>query len=94
VLADECPVPARGGRPPLTSDAELVALAVAQAAIGLSSDRQFLGLIGRVLPELVSAPAQSVAVRPRAAPARRADVDYQRMTRGKIVESRRPIVAV
>jgi hypothetical protein len=30
--------------------AELVALAVAQAAIGISSDRQFLGLIGRVLP--------------------------------------------
>jgi hypothetical protein len=31
-------------------DAELVALAVGQAAIGISSDRQFLGLIGRVLP--------------------------------------------
>ena len=28
----------------------MVALAVAQAAIGISSDRQFLGLIGRVLP--------------------------------------------
>ena len=38
------------GRRPLISDAELVALAVAQAAIGISSDRQFLGLIGRVLP--------------------------------------------
>src|SRR5204863_1212457 len=38
------------GRPPLTTDAELVALAVPQAAIGISSDRQFLGLIGRVLP--------------------------------------------
>jgi len=50
VFADEYPVAARGGRPPLTSDAELVALAVAQAAIGISSDRQFLGLIGRVLP--------------------------------------------
>jgi IS5 family transposase len=50
VFADECPVPARVGRPPLTEDAELVALAVAQAAIGISSDRQFLGLIGRVLP--------------------------------------------
>jgi IS5 family transposase len=50
VFADDYPVPARGGRPPLTSDAELVALAVAQAAIGISSDRQFLGLIGRVLP--------------------------------------------
>jgi hypothetical protein len=50
VFADECWVPARGGRPPLTSDAELVALAVAQAAIGISSDRQFLGLVGRLLP--------------------------------------------
>src|ERR687892_1007918 len=50
VFADEYPVPARGGRPPLTSDAELVALAVAQAAIGISSDRQFLGLVGKVLP--------------------------------------------
>jgi Transposase DDE domain len=50
VFADEYPVPARAGRPPLVSDAELVALAVAQAAIGISSDRQFLGLIGRVLP--------------------------------------------
>jgi len=50
VFADDYPVPARPGRPPLVSDAELVALAVAQAAIGISSDRQFLGLIGRVLP--------------------------------------------
>src|SRR5215212_2382889 len=50
VFADDYPVPARGGRKPLVSDAELVALAVAQAAIGISSDRQFLGLIGRVLP--------------------------------------------
>jgi IS5 family transposase len=50
VFADDYPVAARGGRPPLTTDAELVALAVAQAAIGISSDRQFLGLIERVLP--------------------------------------------
>jgi IS5 family transposase len=50
VFADEYPVPPRPGRPPLVSDAELVALAVAQAAIGISSDRQFLGLISRVLP--------------------------------------------
>jgi hypothetical protein len=50
VFADEYPVPARGGRRALVSDAELVALAVAQAAIGISSDRQFLGLINRVLP--------------------------------------------
>src|SRR5947209_19287264 len=50
VFADEYPVPARCGRRPLVSDAELVALAVAQAAIGISSDRQFLGLVGRLLP--------------------------------------------
>src|SRR3954471_1155095 len=50
VFADEYPVPPRGGRRPLISDAELLALAVAQAAIGISSGRQFLGLIGRVLP--------------------------------------------
>src|SRR5918994_3351074 len=50
VFADEYPVPLRGGRRPLITDAELVALAVAQAAIGISSDRQFLGLIGRALP--------------------------------------------
>jgi hypothetical protein len=50
VFADEYPVPARPGRPPLTSDAELVALAVCQAAVGISSDRQFLGLAGRILP--------------------------------------------
>jgi len=49
VFADEYRVPARG-RPALTSDAELVALAVCQAAIGISSDRQFLGLVGRGLP--------------------------------------------
>ena len=50
VFADEYPVPARSGRRPLTSDAELVALAVCQAAVGISSDRQFLGLVGRLLP--------------------------------------------
>src|SRR5881394_2562604 len=50
VFADEYSVPAGQGRPALTSDAELVALAVCQAAIGISSDRQFLGLVERVLP--------------------------------------------
>jgi Transposase DDE domain len=50
VFAEEYPVAARGGRRPLINDVELVALSVAQAAIGISSDRQFLGLIGRVLP--------------------------------------------
>lgn len=34
----------------LVSDAELVALAVCQAAMGICSDRQFLGLVERVLP--------------------------------------------
>jgi hypothetical protein len=32
-----------------TSDAELIALAVAQAAMGIPSDRQFLGLVGSPL---------------------------------------------
>src|SRR5947209_15253310 len=50
VFADEYPGRGRLGRRPLVTDAELVALAVAQAAIGISSDRQFLGLIDRVLP--------------------------------------------
>src|SRR5260221_8310856 len=50
VFADEYRLPARCGRPPLVSDAELVALAVCQAAIGISSDRQFLGLVGYRLP--------------------------------------------
>jgi hypothetical protein len=41
------PRPGPQGR---VTDAELVALAVAQAATGLCSDRQFLGTIGRLLP--------------------------------------------
>ena len=36
------------------SDAELVALAVCQAAVGIPSDRQFLGLVERLLPGWVS----------------------------------------
>src|SRR3954451_3136606 len=50
VFADEYRVPARGGRPARVSDAELVALAGAQAAIGVSSDREFLRLVGRGVP--------------------------------------------
>ena len=50
VFADEYAIPSRPGRPSLVSDAELVALAIAQAAVGTSSDRQFLGLVRRVLP--------------------------------------------
>jgi len=50
VFADEYPVPARSGPPSRIADAELVALAVCQAAMGISSDRQFLGLVGYRLP--------------------------------------------
>src|SRR5439155_27361817 len=50
VFADEYPVPARPGRAAQVSDAELVALAVCQAAMGIPSDRQFLGLVERILP--------------------------------------------
>src|SRR4051794_41822547 len=46
VFADEYRVPARPGPAARISDAELVALAVCQAAMGISSDRQFLGLVG------------------------------------------------
>lgn len=49
MFADEAAVP-RCGPDGATTDAELVALAVAQASIGIPSDRQFLGLIGKVLP--------------------------------------------
>jgi Transposase DDE domain len=50
VFADEYPVPARSGRPPKVSDAELVALAACQAAMGICSDRKFLGLVDYRLP--------------------------------------------
>ena len=50
VFADEYRVPARRGPAVKISDAELVALAVCQAAMGISSDRQFLGLVGYRLP--------------------------------------------
>jgi hypothetical protein len=49
VFADavEIPRPGPAGR---ISDAELIALGVAQAAIGVPSDRQFLGLVDKLLP--------------------------------------------
>jgi hypothetical protein len=50
VFADEFPVPARSGPPVKIVDAELVALAVCQSAMGINSDRQFLGLVGYRLP--------------------------------------------
>ena len=49
MFADGAAIPRRGPRGKVT-DAELVALAVAQAAMGIPSDRQFLGLVGKVLP--------------------------------------------
>ena len=49
IFADEQAFPRRGPKGEIT-DAELVALAVAQAAMGVPSDRQFLGLVGKVLP--------------------------------------------
>jgi Transposase DDE domain len=50
VFADEYPVSARPGPVAKIADAELVALAVCQAAMGITSDRQFLGLVGYRLP--------------------------------------------
>jgi hypothetical protein len=50
VFADGYRVPARPGPAAKVSDSELVALAVCQAAMGISSDRQFLGLVGYRLP--------------------------------------------
>jgi len=49
IFADEQAIPRPGPKGEIT-DAELVALAVAQAAMGVPSDRQFLGLVGKVLP--------------------------------------------
>ena len=50
LFADEYQPPLISGRPPFISDAELVALAVGQASMGISSDRQFLGLVSHRLP--------------------------------------------
>lgn len=49
IFADEQAIP-RPGPKGETTDAELVALAVAQAAMGIPSDRQFLGVVAKVLP--------------------------------------------
>src|SRR6266508_2378201 len=49
IFADGAAIP-RPGPEGKTTDAELIALAVAQAAMGVPSDRQFLGLVGKVLP--------------------------------------------
>ena len=50
VFADKLRTPRLLGRPPSVSDEELIALAVAQATTGICSDRQFLGLVGKLLP--------------------------------------------
>ena len=62
VFADEYPVAARPGRPAAVTDAELVAVAVCQAAMGISSDRTVPR--SRRLPpaRLVSASPLAVAV--------------------------------
>jgi hypothetical protein len=49
VFATSVAIP-RPGPPGLISDHELIALAAAQAATGICSDRQFLGVIDRLLP--------------------------------------------
>ena len=49
VFADSLPIP-RSGPPGKATDAELIALAVAQAVLGIPSDRQFLGVVRRLLP--------------------------------------------
>jgi len=49
VFATSLSIP-RPGPPGRITDQELIALAVAQAVTGLSSDRQFLGMVARLLP--------------------------------------------
>src|SRR5215211_2161154 len=49
VFADSLAIPRSGPQGKIT-DKELIALAVAQAAMGISSDRQFLGLVPFRLP--------------------------------------------
>jgi Transposase DDE domain len=49
VFATSLSIP-RPGPPGLITDQELIALAVAQAVTGLPSDRQFLGMVARLLP--------------------------------------------
>ena len=49
MFADGVAIPRPGPEGKIT-DAELIALGVAQAAMGIPSDRQFLGLVGKMLP--------------------------------------------
>jgi len=50
VFADQLRSPRRSGRPAEVTDAELIALAVCQAITGITSDRQFLGVVEKLLP--------------------------------------------
>jgi transposase len=50
VFADQLRFPRRIGRPPEVTDEELIALAVCQSITGITSDRQFLGVVGKLLP--------------------------------------------
>jgi len=60
VFACELGSPRGRGRPPKTTDEELIALSVAQAAMGICSDPQFLGIVDKVLPGwFVRLPSQS-----------------------------------
>jgi hypothetical protein len=59
VFADSLPIP-RSGPAGKATDSELIALSVAQAVLGISSDRQFLGMVRRLLPGFFSElPGQS-----------------------------------
>ncbi len=49
MFADSGAIPRPGPEGKIT-DAELIALSVAQAAMGVPSDRQFLGLVDKILP--------------------------------------------
>jgi hypothetical protein len=50
VFATSLSIPRRPGPPGKITDQELIALAVAQAVTGIPSDRQFLGMVRRLLP--------------------------------------------
>ncbi len=49
VFADSLSIP-RSGPPGKATDQELIALAAAQAILGIASERRFLGMVGRLLP--------------------------------------------
>src|SRR6185312_8362337 len=75
VFAASFSIPRPGPQGAVT-DPELVALAVAQAATGLCSDRQFLGTIGRLLPGWFPRLPGSIAIQPAIAQADAVDHDH------------------